>query len=403
MNIQHSIDSEQYRIPAGAIYRVYGDTLGVLINTESMSVTLLQGEALGLWRQIISPEIFSVPSGKSPVLEELLGSGALAHGDAPERGSAVKEKTAVPPDEIDSSLFQYWAFKNHVPVSGHFELTGRCNLRCKHCYCLFENKRDTLSTEQVINIIDDLYESGTFSLVLTGGEIFFRPDIMDILEHLNRRQFLLRLNTNGTLLTEKHVRQLEGYENIYRTHISLYGHTAEIHDRITGSTGSFAKTMNTINMLSEAGMRMRINCSVMNYNYESYKFIRTEIGDPLGIPVHFDSAIFPKDDGSTDNQQVMLDNEKQLEMMRYVKEDKSYKFDTPKVRKLCKAGFAFFSICEDGSLYPCLKMKRYYKRPLGNLCDSSMKDIWRGSQDVLRIRKELGRALETCDICELKI
>jgi MoaA/NifB/PqqE/SkfB family radical SAM enzyme len=40
-------------------------------------------------------------------------------------------------------------------------------------------------------------------IVVTGGEPFLRPDIVDIVSLLNRYGFSVRIQTNGTLVTEK--------------------------------------------------------------------------------------------------------------------------------------------------------------------------------------------------------
>nr|WP_255603117.1 radical SAM protein [Oscillochloris sp. ZM17-4] len=284
-------------------------------------------------------------------------------------------------------------------MSGHFELTGRCNLRCNHCYGLFATRQDTLSTAQVFRILDDLRDCGTLGLVLTGGELFFRKDILDILSYLSEQKFVVRINSNGTLIDEAVVRALHDLANIYRIHISLYSSEPAVHDQITHAPGSYHKTVRALHLLQEAGFDVRINCSVMKSNVDTFQKVRDDIGDPMGIPVHFDSEIFPKDDGGTENLVERLDAQQIQEFMRANASAKTQ----PYKQKLCKAGFSFFSICEDGSLLPCLKMKRLYRSPLGQLTQRSFREIWQSSADVLSIRETITRELEGCDLCSLGI
>src|SRR5690554_6172327 len=70
-----------------------------------------------------------------------------------------------------------------------FEITRRCNLRCKMCqYIDWLEATPTrvqmegeLTTEEWLNVVD---QTGPFSLItFTGGEVFVRKDFMRIFEH----------------------------------------------------------------------------------------------------------------------------------------------------------------------------------------------------------------------------
>ncbi len=376
------------------LYRVYGNSLAVIMNAKENSVTLLQNEPLELWKQILSRN--NIDKSYYPKLKQLADLGLVEIEGAikNQHSSGVNDRSV---QEVDLGAVNYWAFKNLIPLSGHFELTSRCNLRCRHCYCIYTDK-DSLDTNKIITILDDLHESGTFGLVLTGGEIFGREDILDILKYLNEKKFVLRLNTNGVLIDEKIVKEMEGLSNIYRIHVSLYSSKPEVHDMITRMEGSFQKTLNAIRLLKEAGFGIRINCSLMQSNADSYKEIKTEIGDKLNIPVHYDPFIFPKDNGKIENMYEMFDDDQIKDYETFNKKEPS-----GKKPKLCKAAFSFFSICEDGSIYPCLKMKKYYDKPLANLQESSFKEIWYNSAEIKKVRNVLNDKLRDCNVCDLSI
>ena len=389
--------------PRNFPYRIYGNSVGMIMNLPAKRVVLLQKKALKCWIKLISKQ---ADETDLPLLKQLAHAGVVNLPEGITSRSSSEKKTAYQDIEThDFGIVNYWAFKNQIPISGHFELTGRCNLRCRHCYCTFEQKKDTLSTSDIFKIIDDLHASGTFGLVLTGGEIFIRKDISKILDYLHEKQFVLRLNTNGTLLDETMVSRLKTYNNIYRAHVSLYGASPQVHDRVTGLPGSFKQTMAALHLLKEAGIGIRINCSVISSNAEDYTEVKYKIGDRLGLPVHYDPMVFPKDDGSTENLKELLSG-KQLKVFHDFKTreyPESKERAASKTKKLCKAGFSFFSICEDGSLFPCLKMKRLYTHPLGNLKQEKFGTIWQGSKGIKQIRKALGKKLRECDICDLSI
>ena len=390
-------DAEPNVISKDLIYRVYGDALAVVVDMERSRVVLLEKEALQLWKKLCVTNALSETDRGHPAFTWLYDAGLL------ETHAPQGAMPAQPAPMFDLAVLNWWAFRNHVPIVGHFELTGRCNLRCKHCYCLFDRRSDVLDTAAVCKILDELRDCGTFGLVLTGGEVFFRKDIMEILTHLYDNRFIVRINTNGTFIDEAIVKKLVSFSNIYRIHVSLYGPDAATHDAITNSHGSFQKTLTALRLLSAAGLRVRINCSLMRSNFDVYQRIQSEIADTLGIPVHYDSIIFPRDDGSTEN---LLEEISPAQTVQFMNERSKQVKGQPivdKRRKLCKAGFSFFAIAGDGKVYPCLKMKRFYRNPLGDLRTDSFQDLWNRSASIQSIRTALADKLRDCDICKMVI
>ena len=98
------------------------------------------------------------------------------------------------------------ASTKRVPVNGSYELTFRCNLNCVMCYNnLPGNDRQAQAREltlpEIKRIFDQLAEAGCLWLQLTGGEALMRPDFKDIYLYAKAKGFLIRLFTNGTMLT----------------------------------------------------------------------------------------------------------------------------------------------------------------------------------------------------------
>lgn len=383
------------------IYRIYDD-VAILMNVKEKKLWILEEKPLENFKELTKGEICHSIETDPIAKKQFMEIGLFKDQEIiPTQQGSMTDIHKAP----DMSVVNYWAFKNRIPISGHFELTSQCNLRCRHCYCLFK-KEESLSTDSIIRIFEDLKENGVFGLVLTGGEIFYRKDIMTILEHLNTHGFVLRLNTNGTLIDEPIARKLADFKNIYRIHVSIYGSTPDVHDAITRVPGSFRKTTQALHLLKEYGLPLRINCSLMNENSGDYQNIETHIGDPLGVPVHYDPNIFPKDDNTNENQKTQLTTDQLEDFTQYRntrKQNKGEHLNGPKKQKLCKAAFSFFSITHTGDIYPCLKMKRVYRNPLGNIMTDSFKAIWNQSEDVIRIRHTLDNKLRNCSICDLEI
>jgi MoaA/NifB/PqqE/SkfB family radical SAM enzyme len=144
-----------------------------------------------------------------------------------------------------------------------FEPTMRCNLRCKMCY----QKRDMhtgcgeLTTEQIAGFFDRNPYMKKVSLM--GGEIFMRPDIINIIRNLDRTRDLV-LSTNGTLIGDAEICELRKCRNIFTICISLDG-PKKVHEKIRGLHGSYDKIVKTVEALA-AVLPLTITCVIQNDN-----------------------------------------------------------------------------------------------------------------------------------------
>lgn len=84
-----------------------------------------------------------------------------------------------------------WA-RDQKKVSALFEITPKCNFKCVHCYV--GNDRiisPILSFEEIIKIIDILYDNGILFLTFSGGDPFTRKDFKDIYINLLLYEYIL--------------------------------------------------------------------------------------------------------------------------------------------------------------------------------------------------------------------
>ena len=128
-----------------------------------------------------------------------------------------------------------------IPLSVQLDLTYRCNERCIHCYLDHEDHGE-MSTGEIKDLLDQLAAAGTFFLNFSGGEIFMRKDLFEILEYARKLQFSIKLKTNAVMIRAAKAKRLAalGLESVQ---ISLYSHKPEVHDEITQLPGSFKRTM----------------------------------------------------------------------------------------------------------------------------------------------------------------
>jgi MoaA/NifB/PqqE/SkfB family radical SAM enzyme len=120
-------------------------------------------------------------------------------------------------------------------------LTLRCNLRCAMCTTCYEVAEE-LSTEEILDLIDQAALWGVRVLNPLGGEPFVRADLETILLHAARKDFHITLTTNGTLISWERAARLASIppEKLHMS-FSIDG-LWDTHDSIRGP-GSFDKTM----------------------------------------------------------------------------------------------------------------------------------------------------------------
>ena len=156
-----------------------------------------------------------------------------------------------------------------------FYPTLRCNLNCKMCY---QRTHDRFGEELSIDDIRKIFSNYTFETVmLVGGEIFVRNDIVDIINFFATISNEVNIQTNASLITAQHIEALKVCNKVKNVWISLDG-LKETHDRIRGR-GVFEKAIKVIREL-DSDTKLHINTVILKENVwellELYRFLKKE-------------------------------------------------------------------------------------------------------------------------------
>ncbi|MDZ4860556.1 MAG: radical SAM protein [Candidatus Hydrogenedentes bacterium] len=143
----------------------------------------------------------------------------------------------------------------------YFEITRRCNLRCKMCQYIDwletvptrEQADGELTTQEWLDVVD---QTGRLSFItFTGGEVFVRKDFMQIFEHACSKR-RVHFISNATMLTEERAKRCVelapkklGGRGFNFAGVSLDG-TREIHDVIRAQKGAYDKSIKGIEALA---------------------------------------------------------------------------------------------------------------------------------------------------------
>ncbi|MEW6041044.1 MAG: radical SAM protein, partial [Elusimicrobiota bacterium] len=266
-------------------------------------------------------------------------------------------------------------YKKNIPLMCVFELTGRCNLRCLHCY-IPEYNVPELTTDEVFSTLRQMYEAGCMYVVFTGGEPFIRADIFEILGFAKSLHFDVRVFSNATLIDGTRAKKIS-QTGISSVEVSLYGRQA-IHDRITGVSGSFKKTVQGLMSMKQRGIKLTIKCPVMKLNFSEYPWL-INFARENNFNYRFDASISPKTDGNCGPLKYRINksglkklfSDKTLVTKTEVGKRKERIVAIEQSDFSCSAGKNFISITCCGDVFPCLQMPI----KVGNVREMKFRDI----------------------------
>ncbi len=310
--------------------------------------------------------------------------------------------------------------QKHQPLSVHFDLTYRCNERCVHCY-LDHDDHGELTTAECLAVMEELARAGTLFLTFSGGEIFLRLDLYEILAAARRLHFDVSLKTNALLVTQERAARLREF-GVRRVQISVYSDIPEVHDAITKVPGSLQRTLATIPLLLEQGLQVKLACPLMRENLLAYRGVMA-LAEKIGAPYVLDLTITPMMDGSEEPLAhripvssllpVMQDPtlhackpQPSAEAARAMKhypapigsavssgmESAAYE-DLP-----CSAGHNSCYISPYGDVFPCVQLPQ----AAGNLRRERFSDIWYHAPRLERLRGIRESQLPVCSRCEIR-
>jgi len=115
-----------------------------------------------------------------------------------------------------------------VPMGIGLSPTMRCNLRCTGCYARFHSRGEEMPFETVRSTVSSAEARGVFLFVITGGEPYMRPEMLEL--YRAHRQSVFLTVSNGTLIDEATARQIASCGNVLPM-ISIEGNEAQTDER----------------------------------------------------------------------------------------------------------------------------------------------------------------------------
>lgn len=294
-----------------------------------------------------------------------------------------------------------------LPYRFTYILTYRCNFRCRMCGIWRKKPQNELTLNEIAKFFK---KSNGFAWInLSGGEIFLREEISDILNIILtecKDLYLLDFPTNGsqTKLIVETVKDILANYRLPKllVTVSLDG-PPHIHEKIRNSPGSWNMAVETYNELRGlSNSRFAVffgttlqpaNLNTMDEMLSSLKFCVKNINyENFHINIeHFSQHYYNNADCANSSDSSKLWDELTritashkkfftgpvgfLER-RYQKLSKSYLADK-KTPIPCQALSASFFMDPSGTVYPC----SIYNRPIGKIADFEydIHGMWRSN------------------------
>ena len=300
------------------------------------------------------------------------------------------------------------------PQTCSFELTYRCNLKCKHCYAGAPPTTKEMNTETVLRIIEDIAETGFVGVPVSGGEPLLRDDLSVIMREIKNYDMEVILSTNGTLLTADKVRELKPYVDLVC--VSLDSHEQSLHDDFRGVDGAQRMALRGVENCLDGDLRVRIFTTLTRFNHSRLPEFVNFIED-LGIrevtffdlnPVGKGANVGPEVQLSVDEFKAAVHRLTQLTNHSDMKIDVlaplNFREGTEYLNKMtllsggfCNAGISTLNIAPDGYIQPCSRLQIN----LGNARTERIKEIWSNSS-VLGQLRDRTKLKGMCGKCEYK-
>lgn len=308
--------------------------------------------------------------------------------------------------DISTQAFFHQHFGNDpFPTCVHLEIASICNERCVHCYIPHEFKTGLMPFEMIKGIVEQCKDMNILHVTLSGGEPLLHPDFVRVLSLCKDNDFSVNVLSNLTELDEEIVSEMAS-NPLLGVQASLYSMDEEVHDAITGIKGSCKKTVDSILRLVDRHVPVQISCPIMKQNYASYTGVK-EWGMKTGVPVSADYVIIGKCDGSNENLQCRLCREEIESVLVEDLRDSATRDalkEEVKINRLRSQDEFICGVCGssmcigvDGSVFPCAGWEGCV---LGNINESTLKDIWYHSDKAIRLRNLKRKDFIKCSSCD---
>lgn len=169
---------------------------------------------------------------------------------------------------ILKSIYDIKVLKRRIPLYCEWEVTSCCNMSCDFCSTRTSNTvllEDT-STDEALNIIEQLSGLGTKIIHFSGGEPTLRKDLPELVSKAKEKNMIVSITTNGSAPLQR----IEKLLHVDLIRVSIDG-PEQFHDSMRKTPGAFKKAVEVLRFLRDRNKKPLI--TVVYTKDTSYKML----------------------------------------------------------------------------------------------------------------------------------
>lgn len=294
-----------------------------------------------------------------------------------------------------SQLEELAKHRDRLRVSPHlrwlfFEITDRCNLRCRHCGSNCSAEGQYLAVSDIVRTLSTI-RSDKPMICLTGGEPMLHPEFFAIAESIISRGFRWGMTTNATLIDDETAIRLRS-AGMSTVSVSLDG-MERSHDDLRQRKGAWQLALRGISALQKAGFEPQVTTVLHQGNIselEKLYDLLCGMGIKSWRPINVEPIGRACESGD-----MLLSSEQFAGLLGYIR---AKRFDSgcdmevtfgcshylgPEFERmvrdhyfLCGAGILTASVRSNGDICACLDIENRPELIQGNIRSDDFMDVW---------------------------
>jgi MoaA/NifB/PqqE/SkfB family radical SAM enzyme len=257
------------------------------------------------------------------------------------------------------------ASTDHV-VLAHVVPMRRCNLSCTYCN-EYDKVSNPVPVPEMRRRLDHLAKLGASVITISGGEPLMHPELDDVIRHVRHKGMLAGLITNGYLLTEKRIKQLNeagldhlqiSIDNVQPDDVSKK--SLKVLDKKLQLLAKHALFHVNINSVLGSGVKNPQDAVVIANRALALGFTST-----VGI-IHDGSGQLRPLDPAEHTIYDKIANRTKRSYSKFARFFQDNIADGKPNDWRCRAGSRYLYICEEGLVHYCSQQRGYPGVPLEN-------------------------------------
>ena len=313
----------------------------------------------------------------------------------------------------------------HVDIA----ITGKCNLACQYCFYADEMvSRSNLPAEKWLAFFEELGRLRVKSVTLTGGEVFTRPDLFELIDGVIANHMRYDLLSNGTMITEDTLAKFAVGKRRLRLdsiQVSVDGSRAEVHN--LSRPKSFDRALRGLKLLKENSFPITVRVTINRYNIDDLENVAHLLLDEVGLSSFTTNEAYAC--GATDRTEgnIILSptqREKAMDVLTRLADQYNHRISATagpliyasEVKMMdellasgqtslagrgtlssCGGVFSKIAVHHDGTIVPCHVLPTLI---LGKIGVDDLQEIWLHHPTLIALRERRKIPMSSLDTCQ---